>query len=67
VVSGATPVSGTTVRIGGVNATVTFSGLTATGLFQANVIVPALAAGDHAVTLSVSGVANLATGVLPVR
>jgi uncharacterized protein (TIGR03437 family) len=48
-------------------AAVSFSGLVATGLFQVNLVVPALAAGDYAVTVSVNGAGNLGTAVLPVR
>ncbi len=61
------PVPGTTVRIGGQPATVTFSGLTATGLFQINAIVPTLPQGDHPVEIRVNDVASLSTGLLPVR
>ena len=62
-----TPVSGTTVKINAASATVTFSGLAATGLFQANVVVPSLPAGDYPVSLSVNGVPNLVTGIVSIR
>lgn len=67
VVNGLEAVAGTRVRIGSVEATVSFSGLVATGLFQANVTVPALAAGDYPVSVTVNGVENLAVGLLPIR
>jgi uncharacterized protein (TIGR03437 family) len=67
IVSSTTPVSGTTVRIGNVVAEVSFSGLTATGLFQVNAKVPQLAPGDYPVSLTVNGVPNLATAVISVR
>jgi uncharacterized protein (TIGR03437 family) len=45
------------VKIGGVNATVTFAGLVASGEFRCNVVVPAsLADGDQPVTATVNGV-----------
>ena len=45
-----------TVEIGGVPATVTFAGLTLTGLYQINVVVPASAPdGDVPVTVTVGG------------
>jgi uncharacterized protein (TIGR03437 family) len=45
-----------TVTIGGLPATVSFAGLTSTGLYQVNVTVPAgLQAGDNVLTLSVGG------------
>jgi uncharacterized protein (TIGR03437 family) len=55
------------VRIGNVVAEVSFSGLTATGLFQVNAKVPQLAPGDYPVSLTVNGVPNLATAVISVR
>ena len=67
IASATVPVAGTTVKIGNASAAVTFSGLTATGLFQANVTVPTLAAGDYSVTLSVNGVPSLVTGLVTVR
>lgn len=67
IISTIMPVPGTTVRIGGQPATVTFSGLTATGLFQINAIVPTLPQGDHPVEIRVNDVASLSTGLLPVR
>lgn len=45
-----------TVTIGGLPASVTFSGLTGTGLYQVNVMVPAAAPdGDDAVIVQISG------------
>lgn len=67
VVLNVTPTPGVVVRIGNQSATVQFAGLVATGLFQANVVVPALPAGDHPVTITVGSAASLKPGVLPVR
>jgi uncharacterized protein (TIGR03437 family) len=67
IVSNVINVPGTTVRIGAANATVSFSGLTATGLFQANVVVPQVPAGDYPVSLTVGGVTNLVTGLISIR
>lgn len=67
IVTGATPVSGAVVRIGSATAVIQFSGLVGTGLFQANVVVPALPSGDYPVSISVNGVQSLTTGLLPIR
>lgn len=67
IVSSVVNVPNTTVRIGSANAPVSFSGLTATGLFQVNAAVPQLAPGDYQVSVTVSGVSNLITGTLSVR
>jgi len=48
-----TPVS---LTIGGQPAKVLFAGMSATGLYQVNAVVPAVAAGDQPVTASVNGV-----------
>lgn len=45
-----------TVTIGGMNATVTFAGLSGPGLYQLNVTVPQLPSGDQAVVATVGGV-----------
>lgn len=63
----AVPVSNTVVKIGTRAASVTFSGLVAAGLFQANVVIPNLPVGDYTVALTVNGVSSLATGLVPVR
>jgi uncharacterized protein (TIGR03437 family) len=46
------------LRIGGVPATVTFAGMVAgsIGLYQLNVVVPNVAAGDQPIELTVDGV-----------
>jgi uncharacterized protein (TIGR03437 family) len=52
VFNGAAPLAagnGFVIRIGGVSAEVLFAGLSATGLYQFNVVVPSLADGDHLV------------------
>ena len=51
------------VTIGGMPATVVYSGLTESGLYQFNVTVPNLPNGDATVTASIGGVASQ-TGVL---
>jgi uncharacterized protein (TIGR03437 family) len=50
------------IAIGGLPATVTFAGLTGSGLYQFNVMVPNLPNGDAAVVASIGGVATQ-TGV----
>ena len=67
IVDAVAPVANTVVKVGTATATVTFSGLTATGLFQANVVVPALPKGDYAVTVSVGGVDSLTPGLLTIN
>jgi uncharacterized protein (TIGR03437 family) len=57
VFSGAAPTSTpVSVTIGGQPAKVLFAGLSGAGLYQINVIVPTVAAGDQPVTASVNGV-----------
>jgi uncharacterized protein (TIGR03437 family) len=48
------------LRIGGVQATVTFAGIVGgtIGLYQFNVVVPNVAAGDQPIELMVDGVPN---------
>jgi uncharacterized protein (TIGR03437 family) len=54
--SGAAPlVAAPQIRIGGVNATVSFAGLSAAGLYQFNVLVPEVADGDQRLEVIVSG------------
>lgn len=43
------------IRIGGLRATVGFSGLSGTGLNQLNITVPALPEGDHEIVARISG------------
>jgi adhesin/invasin len=49
-----------TATIGGTPATVQFAGLAPgyAGLYQVNVVVPQLAAGDYPLQLSVAGIAS---------
>jgi len=59
--SGLSPVSGTnTVKVSGVDATVTYMGLTpgSIGLYQADFVVPKVAAGDHPLVITISGQAS---------
>lgn len=62
--AGASPLSRATLAasatIGGQNAVISFLGLTPgfVGLLQANLVVPALAAGDHAVVVTIGGRAS---------
>jgi uncharacterized protein (TIGR03437 family) len=57
VFSGAAPTSTpVSVTIGGQPAKVLFAGLSGAGLYQINVVVPTVAAGDQPVTASVNGV-----------
>ena len=56
--SGAAPLAAgnnLAIRIGGVPVQVTFAGLVAAGLYQFNVVTPALADGDYLVEASVWG------------
>lgn len=55
------------VTIGGLPAEVSYTGLTGAGLFQVNVKVPGLGAGDHIVTLEFNNAKSLVTGLLAVR
>jgi len=55
--AGAAPtVNPVTITIGGVPASVSFAGITGAGLYQFNVIVPAVPAGDKALQATVNGV-----------
>jgi uncharacterized protein (TIGR03437 family) len=55
--SGSAPLSGTVmIAIGGVKATVTYAGLTQAGLYQFNVIVPAVSSGDQPLQATVNGI-----------
>jgi uncharacterized protein (TIGR03437 family) len=68
VFSGAYPATNNvTVKIGGVNAPVSFAGLVGPGLYQINVIVPTgLTLGDNAVVATVGGVSSQAGALLKV-
>jgi uncharacterized protein (TIGR03437 family) len=57
-----------TVTIGGQGATVSYSGLAPgnPGLYQINVTVPAVAAGNQTVTLSIGG-ASAPNAVIPIK
>jgi uncharacterized protein (TIGR03437 family) len=67
VFQGSAPLVGTaTVTIGGVNAVVSYAGLVGTGLYQLNVVVPALASGTYPVLASVGGVSSQGGVVLKV-
>jgi len=52
-----------TVTIGGVDANVSFAGLSSTGLYQLNVTVPNVSAGDQAVVAQLAGL-QTQSGVL---
>lgn len=52
-----------TMRIGGVSVTPTFAGLSGAGLYQFNVVIPTLAAGEHAVEMQINS-ASIQTGVV---
>lgn len=55
-----------TVSIGGVNAAVQFAGLVSSGLYQLNVTIPVIAAGDQAVLAAVSGFESPSGVFLPI-
>jgi uncharacterized protein (TIGR03437 family) len=50
-----TPAGAVTVTIGGMPATVAFSGITEAGSYQINVVIPATGSGDQLVQASVGG------------
>jgi uncharacterized protein (TIGR03437 family) len=52
----------TTALVGGADATVSFSGLTpgGVGLMQVNLVIPAIAAGDYPLVITVGGVSSAA-------
>ena len=57
VFSGAAPlVSPVSMRIGGVPVTLAFAGLSSSGLYQFNVIIPELPNGEHPVEMQINGV-----------
>jgi uncharacterized protein (TIGR03437 family) len=67
VFQGSAPLAGAaSVTIGGVNAVVSYAGLVGTGLYQLNVVVPALASGTYPVVASVGGVSSQGGVVLKV-
>jgi uncharacterized protein (TIGR03437 family) len=56
------------LKIGGITATVTFAGLVSPGLFQLNVVVPALVQdGDLQLTGTYNGVSTQAGVILSVQ
>lgn len=55
------------ITIGGVAAAVSFAGLSAPGLYQFNVTVPALANGDHAVVATIAGLPTQSGVLLKVQ
>ena len=54
------------LHIGNTPATLEYAGLTGTGLYQLNVLVPRIAAGEHPVTAEVGGVRTQAFAILTV-
>jgi uncharacterized protein (TIGR03437 family) len=55
------------VTIGALNARVEWGGITAPGLYQFNVEVPFVPAGDHAVMITIGGFSTQAGVTIPVR
>jgi trimeric autotransporter adhesin len=47
-----------TITIGGTNARVLFAGITASGVYQFNVVVPSVGSGDQTMVATVGGVAS---------
>ena len=69
IVTGAPPIADLTqlhILIGGVPAVVQFAGLVYAGEYQFNVVVPAVPAGDQAVTADIAGTAAPAQWMLPI-
>ncbi len=60
----ATPV---TVSIGNIQAQVQFAGLIGSGLYQINVVVPALPSGDAPIVVSVNGISSGGPAFVPVQ
>jgi uncharacterized protein (TIGR03437 family) len=56
-----------TLTIGGAAASVLWSGLSAAGLNQLNIVVPALADGSHEVIAQITGISSQSGIVLPVQ
>jgi uncharacterized protein (TIGR03437 family) len=54
------------VTIGGVKADVTFAGVLIPGLFQVNVVIPPLPAGDQVLRATIGGVATPQGVYLPI-
>ena len=67
IVEGVTSTPGVGVKVGGQTANVQFAGLVAAGLFQVNVVVPALAAGDYPVIVTLGSATSLRAGSLSIR
>jgi uncharacterized protein (TIGR03118 family) len=59
--------SAPTVSFGGTPATVTYAGLVAAGVYQINVVVPSVAAGDVAVTITAGGVTSASNTIVTVQ
>ena len=55
------------VRIGGVDATVAYAGLISPGLYQFNVVVPQVAAGDQPVVTELRGLLSQSTLLLTIQ
>lgn len=56
-----------TVRIGPLDASVLYAGLISTGLYQVNIMVPNLPAGDHEVVLTTQGLSSISNVLLTVQ
>lgn len=66
--SGAAPTNTpVTITIGGVPAKVLFAGMTQSGVYQLNVIVPAVAKGDRTILASVGGIQTPASVLITVQ
>jgi uncharacterized protein (TIGR03437 family) len=68
VVNGSSPLANSAqIRIGNVNATIQFQGVTAAGLVQFNVVVPDLDTGDYPVVAQIAGVRTASIARLRVQ
>ena len=64
----AAPLSNTvTITIGGVPAQISFAGLSATGLYQFNVTVPSVSAGDQEVIAQIAGLRTQSGALLKIQ
>lgn len=55
------------VQIGGIAAAVQYAGLVEAGVYQLNVVVPALPAGDASIALSLNGIQSLGQDFLSIQ
>ena len=70
IVSGASPLADLSqlrLRIAGAPVTVQFAGIVAAGEYQFNVVVPAVADGDHYIVADIGGVSTQSALLIPIK